>query len=355
MQWAAQVYSRSAVKPSILFGQDDLSAETDEHWRRLLAAHQVSSTIVASGTALLTKDRGLMAHDNRYVQVSSRGHTRPRSIRAQSHPRTSSDLTMGGQALRHLGVPIVLGVSSSSLLSCPRTVTIRQRLLITYGGLQIYTIVVRDEDYQAAIRKLLDSQFVSTVPNRNLRPEVMEHLLDPQAVLAEINKGYRRLDQSSTTFDHPSHCSERKEQVVLIPNSFAHLPLAPASSTLDASGPRPTFPTSHYDAYGNLFYPLEEALTESFVKAAIDDEKDTNISLWGESLRSWISMMVGYLDVNNDILDACEDKQAVEWFSTHFGRAREAVYGPMDYRVTKRLGSGKEMPVDMRGRPVVSD
>jgi hypothetical protein len=46
-----------------------------------------------------------------------------------------------------------------------------------------------------------------------------------------------------------------------------------------------------------LFYPLERALIESFVKAAIDDEKDTNISSWGESLRAWISMMIAYLDV----------------------------------------------------------
>lgn len=66
-------------------------------------------------------------------------------------------------------------------------------------------------------------------------------------------------------------------------------------------------------------------------------------------------MMVGYLDVNHNILDMCEDEQAVEWFSAHFGRKREAVSGPMDRRITKRLGSGKEMSVDMRGHPVVGD
>ena len=182
----------------------------------------------------------------------------------------------------------------------------------------------------------------------------MEHLPDPQAVLAEINEGYRRLDLS-TTFNHPSRYSEREEQVVLIPNSFAHLPLRPIDSTSSAGGPRQIFPTSHYDAYSNLFYPLEQALIESFVKAVVDDEKDTNFSTWGQLLRSWISMMVGYLDVNNDILDMCEDEQAVEWFSARFGRKREAVSGPMDRRITKRLGSGKEMPVDMRGHPVVGD
>jgi len=215
--------------------------------------------------------------------------------------------------------------------------------------------VVRDEDYQVAIRKLLDSQFVSTVPNRNLRPEVIEHLPDPQAVLTEINKGYRQLDLSSTTFNYPSRYSERKEQVLLIPNSFAHLPLGPVHSPSSARGLGQTSLTSHYDVYGNLFYPLERALIESFVKAAIDDEKDANISSWGESLRAWISMMVAYLDVNNDILDMCEDERAVEWVSVLFGRAHEAVSGPMDRRITKRLGSGKEMSVDMRGQPVVDD
>src|ERR1700722_10957289 len=267
-------------------------------------------------------------------------------------------LPWGAPALVHLGVPIVLGVSSFCLLlslHCPIYVAIRQRLLITYGGLQIYTIVVRDEDYQVAIRKLLDSQFVCTVPNRNPPPDFMQHLPDPKAVLAEINEGYRRLDLSSTTFNHPSRYSEREEQVVLIPNSFAHLPLRPIDSTSSAGGPRQIFPTSHYDAYSNLFYPLEQALIESFVKAVVDDEKDTNFSTWGQLLRSWISMMVGYLDVNNDILDMCEDEQAVEWFSARFGRKREAVSGPMDRRITKRLGSGKEMPVDMRGHPVVGD
>lgn len=58
--------------------------------------------------------------------------------------------------------------------------------------------------------------------------------------------------------------------------------------------------------------------------------------------------MTGYLEVNNDILDHCPNKQAVEWYSTKFGRIREAKFGPMDRRVSKRLGSGKEMPVDMR-------
>ncbi|KAJ6036476.1 hypothetical protein N7540_000755 [Penicillium herquei] len=60
--------------------------------------------------------------------------------------------------------------------------------------------------------------------------------------------------------------------------------------------------------------------------------------------------MAGYLEVNNDILDAsgCSDQEAVEWFSVKYGRKHEEKFGPWDRRVSKRLGSGKDMPVDMR-------
>lgn len=40
----------------------------------------------------------------------------------------------------------------------------------------------------------------------------------------------------------------------------------------------------------------------------MDDEKENNITSWGELLRSWLFMMVGYLDVNNDKLDNCETR-----------------------------------------------
>jgi hypothetical protein len=107
--------------------------------------------------------------------------------------------------------------------------------------------------------------------------------------------------------------------------------------------------------YKNLFYPVEQALVENLVKAALEEEKNNDISPWAELLRAWIAMMGGYLEVNNDVLDMCEDEQAIEWFSVHFGRKHEVAYGPWDRRITKRLGSGKEMSVDMRGNPVVGD
>jgi hypothetical protein len=64
-------------------------------------------------------------------------------------------------------------------------------------------VVVRDEDYQVALRKLVDSGFILTTPNRMPPPEVLEDLPNPQAAIKEIYDGYRRLDHSSTTFNYP--------------------------------------------------------------------------------------------------------------------------------------------------------
>jgi len=214
-------------------------------------------------------------------------------------------------------------------------------------------IVVRGEDYAAAIQKLEDSGFISSTPNRCPPPEVMEYLPNPQLVLDEINEQYKNLDGSTRTFNYPTRYRESKEQVVLIPNSFAHLPLETSVLASSETMFGHTIATSRYDVYRNIFYPLEQVLVESFVKAAVDEENDIDISDWGELLRAWISMMVGYLEVNNDILDNCLDGRAMEWFSVHFGREREAKFGPFDLRISKRLGSGREMPVNMRGQPVI--
>ena len=100
-------------------------------------------------------------------------------------------------------------------------------------------------------------------------------------------------------------------------------------------------PTNQYDKNTNITYSIRlnggGALIESFVKAALDDQKENNIN-WGQLLRAWISMMVGYLDITNDILDTCEDQPAVEWFSVQFCRGHEATYGPCDRRISKTLG-----------------
>lgn len=251
--------------------------------------------------------------------------------------------------MRYLGVPIVVGVRIFSI-SLPKTIFAILSLLIIIWCLQIHMIVVREEDYQVAIRKLEDSGFIRTAPDRRPAPEVMERLPDPQAVLDQINEGYKRLDQSSITFNYPIHYPEREAELFLIPNSFAHLQMS--DMTIPSNATNQAVSTKNYDVYGNLFYPHEQVLVESLVKVAIDEEEEVGYSSWGELLRAWVSMMAGYLEVNNDILDNCADERAVEWYSTNFGRIREAKFGPLDRRITKRLGSGKEMPVDMRGNPI---
>ena len=216
-------------------------------------------------------------------------------------------------------------------------------------------VVVHDGDYPTAIQKLKTAGFTPTLPNRAPAREILDDHPDPWLVVAEINAGYRRVDRHCAVFDYPEELEEGEEkfQVYLFPNSFAHVPVGctTAAST-----------TRWFDVYGNVHYPLERALVESFVKAAIDEEDQIVIededqdgvgySVWADSLGSWISQMMGYLEVDNDVLDGCPDGRAVEWYSTRFGRIREVRSGPLDRRVSKRLGSGKVMAVDMRGGSV---
>ncbi|KAK2803381.1 hypothetical protein FQN50_007040 [Emmonsiellopsis sp. PD_5] len=220
--------------------------------------------------------------------------------------------TWGAYAMSYLGVPMVVGRPM---------------------------VVVQDEDLEMATHKLGNSGFIPSSPNRNPAPEIMAELPDPQAVLRKINKGYERLDHSCKTFNCPSHLTGSFRQVLLIPASFARLP--------DFN-----LKTAQYDVYGNIFYPHQRTLLESCIRAAIDEKNNTGFTTWASSIEAWISMMVGYLGLENDVLDDCLDEQVVTWYSTRFGRIHESKHGPFDRRVSKRLGSGKELSVDMSGRPL---
>lgn len=96
----------------------------------------------------------------------------------------------------------------------------------------------------------------------------MQRLKNPQAVLDKINAGYRRLDQFSTTFNYRDNWNIA-EQLMLIPNSFAHLP---ASNNQNPN---------KYDIYDNLVYPRERAMIASLVEATTGDG-NTGMSSWGE-------------------------------------------------------------------------
>ena len=212
-------------------------------------------------------------------------------------------------------------------------------------------IVVQDDDYAATIERLESAGFYRSVPNRAPPPEVIEDHADPQQMLEEIDAGYKRLDRSCVVFDYPGgDPAEKGLQVYVFPNSFAHI--FQEDMRRSSTEIRDIAPTERFATYGNLHYPREKALVESFVKAAVDEESISSYSAWGESLMSLVSLMTGYLEVDNDALDHCPDKQAVEWYSHNFGRIHESKFGPIDRRVSKRLGSGKEMPIDIRGNPI---
>lgn len=146
-------------------------------------------------------------------------------------------------------------------------------------------VVVRDDNFSDAIERLESAGFRRSVSNRAPPPEIMENHPNPQQMLEEVNAGCKRLDNSCVTLDYPhGDPAEEGLQVYVFPDSFAHL--------FQEDGPRSSTPirnkapTKQFQTYGNLHYPLEPALVESFVKAAIDEETDTGFSAWGESLRS---------------------------------------------------------------------
>ncbi|KAJ5371915.1 hypothetical protein N7517_003921 [Penicillium concentricum] len=161
-------------------------------------------------------------------------------------------------------------------------------------------IAVHDKDYLTASQKLQDYEFRITVTDRRPAPELLARLPNPDKVMKKVNKKYERLDKSTTLFDYPiNHHLAGGLKLNLVPNSFANLP---TPGVADDSMPD-TVATKDYDIYGNIFDPLEGTLIESFAKGVISDE----------------------------------------------GRIHEEAFGPWDRRVSKRLGSKKEMPVDMRG------
>lgn len=123
-----------------------------------------------------------------------------------------------------------------------------------------------------------------------------------------------------------------------MPSSFAGLDMSPSTSSSTA-----------YGVYGNVLYPSERTLMESLVKVAVDDDGDgalvpeghAQISGWGYSLRASISQTVRYLGVKEDIIDDSDEPRAIDWYSKRFGRIYVDKNGPMDRRLSKRLGSGE--------------
>ncbi|KAI9825421.1 MAG: hypothetical protein M1832_001151 [Thelocarpon impressellum] len=213
-------------------------------------------------------------------------------------------------------------------------------------------IVVSDTDYKPCMEKLRLVGFRATQPRRSPAAGILRSLPDPEKVLREINAEYAKLDAATTTFDHPDHFESAGVELVLMPASYAQLSASPAFTPgAAASG---DLLDGQYDIYDNLHYPLERVLLESLIRVILEDGDASGINEWVQNLRAWISTMSGYLEVDNDAVDDCPDEAVKEWFSEHYGRKHEAKFGPWDRRISKRLGSGKEMLVDMRLHPVTT-
>lgn len=63
-------------------------------------------------------------------------------------------------------------------------------------------VVVHNDDYADAIKRLESAGFSRSVPKRDPPPEIMEDYPNPQQVLEEINAGYKRLDRSCAVLDY---------------------------------------------------------------------------------------------------------------------------------------------------------
>jgi len=156
-----------------------------------------------------------------------------------------------------------------------------------------------------------------------------------------INAGYKLLDRASATFNYPISSSQTDKSFLLPNSSRTFQPMIVLGVCANFSGSI----RRNNDIYGNLLYPLEHALVESFVAAAIDDDDDDDDDD-RNGTPSWENYCGlgfndgGLLDVNNDILDRCPDKRRVEWFSVNFGRERTKV-GPFDDAISNNASAQK--------------
>ncbi|KAF3400451.1 hypothetical protein DPV78_004944 [Talaromyces pinophilus] len=152
------------------------------------------------------------------------------------------------------------------------------------------------------LASLLNLILCTSAPNRNPTPEILADHPDPRAVLGQVNEGYERVDSICKTFDCPSHSIECFQQVLLIPNSFANLPIVVVAMQNSSTN-------AQYNIYSNILYPHARILLESLVRATIDPETSAGFTSWAASMEAGISIIVEYLGPDNDVLDDCSDEK----------------------------------------------
>jgi hypothetical protein len=166
-------------------------------------------------------------------------------------------------------------------------------------------IMVTDEDFEACAQKLITQKFTGIKPNRAPPPDILATLKDPDGVVADTYAAWAPLDNAARIFDYPEH---KSQQVFLLPNSFACLPLKSMDDRDYESSQKVEF-----NSYSNVHHPSERASVESSVNCALLLESPEHTE-WTSSLMVSIWTISRYLDIRNDIFDPV--RIAKQWGSS---------------------------------------
>jgi hypothetical protein len=91
-------------------------------------------------------------------------------------------------------------------------------------------------------------------------------------------------------------------------------------------------PAKFFRKGGNFYYPNKLVLLESMIKTLLKEEQPTT---WETLLTAWaVSYICGYLDVDIDALDGCDDENVKAWYNAALRRDQ----GGLDRTWTKRRG-----------------
>jgi hypothetical protein len=191
-------------------------------------------------------------------------------------------------------------------------------------------LVPTEEDFLTAVKKLEDAGFHRTPWSyATVDPELLG--TDPITLKIhrrEIQKR-ERFDQHSVRFHFPSSFNIR-EKVVLLQSRYVHL--SPPSAEQISIAPH--LPAQQFFVNGNLYYPNEVVLLESFIRVILE-EKAAGMYNWSALLSAWaISYVCGLLDVDVDALDTCEDERVRDWYNKKIRRDQ----GGLNRAINKRTG-----------------
>ncbi|KAN0070899.1 hypothetical protein V8E54_011064 [Elaphomyces granulatus] len=195
-----------------------------------------------------------------------------------------------------------------------------------------FMLIPAEKDFAAAVKKLEDAGFHRTpwTYGTTVDPKI---ITDPTTlrVHKRQSKKYERFDHHSVRFNFPSSF-DIKETVVLLESCYANL--SPPSDGQISIAPYLSIPQFSVD--GNLYYPNELVLMESFIRVLLVEKAAGNMKNdWSLLLSVWIiSYICGWLDVGVDALDDCEDDRVRDWYNKNIMRDQ----GGLNRAINKRTG-----------------